>query len=260
MADLRARIDELDRALLEVLAERMAVCREVAELKAGSGATVIQPGRVREVLVSRREWAADLGVEPEFAEQLFRVVLAETHRIETASHAGGPRIDRDRPIPESALEVAACRIDHVAVAVPDVDAAASFFVETLGFRVAERRTDEGGLDSAVVEAGGVTIVLTGGHASDSRTARWLAEHGPGVQQLAVEVLNAGFVREALAASGARLLTDVTVGSNRLEQFFTLRDEASGLRLGFVSRTGDRAGFDGENIRALSEAMEAAEPD
>jgi methylmalonyl-CoA/ethylmalonyl-CoA epimerase len=132
-------------------------------------------------------------------------------------------------------------------------------VDRLGFRVIERTTDaEGGLDSVVVEAGGVTIVLTGGHHPDSKTAQWLDEHGPGVQHLAVEVLNAGFVREALANDGVALLTDVVMGSNRLEQFFTLRDEASGLRLGFVSRTGDRAGFDGENIRALSEAMEAAD--
>jgi methylmalonyl-CoA/ethylmalonyl-CoA epimerase len=162
-------------------------------------------------------------------------------------------------VPESALDLAACRIDHVAIALYDVDAATSFFVDGLGFRVIERRTDgAGGFDSVVVEAGGVTIVLTGGHHPDSKTAQWLGQHGPGVQHLAIEVLNAGYVREALAADGVALLTDVVVGSNRLEQFFTLRDEASGLRLGFVSRTGDRAGFDGENIRALSEAMETAD--
>lgn len=243
-----------------MLAERMAICREVKEVKDQTAAGVIQPDRVREVLVTRAQWAEELDVEPEFAEQLFRLMLAETHRIEMAhSQDQAPTPHHTRPAPASALDIAACRIDHVAIALHDVDAATSFFVDGLGFRVIERTTDaEGGLDSVVVEAGGVTIVLTGGHRPDSKTAQWLSEHGPGVQHLAVEVLNAGYVRDALAADGVALLTDVVTGSNLLEQFFTLRDEASGLRLGFVSRTGDRAAFDGENIRALSEAMESAD--
>lgn len=257
LPELRQRIDELDHQLLEVLAERLSVCREVAEHKAQVGANVIQPDRVREVLVSRSGWAVELGVDPEFAEQIVRVLLAETHRIEMVVHHDHPSTPVPRPAPVSALDVAACRIDHVAVAVHDVDAAVAFFVDQLGFRVTERRTDEGGgLDSAVVEAGGVVVVLTGGHHPDGATARHLAEHGPGVQHLAVEVLNASYVRDALAGAGAHLLTEVTVGANRLEQFFTLRDDATGLRLGFVSRTGDRANFDGDDVRALSEAMDA----
>ncbi len=256
LPELRERIDQLDRQLLEVLAERLAVCREVAEHKAKVGANVIQPERVREVLTSRSAWAVELGVEPEFAEQIVRVMLAETHRIEMVVHHDHRGEVVARPAPVSALDVAACRIDHVAVAVHDVDAAVAFFVDQLGFRVTERRTDDGGgLDSAVVEAGGVVVVLTGGHHLDGATARHLAEHGPGVQHLAVEVLNAGYVRGALAQAGADLMTEVTVGANGLEQFFTLRNEATGLRLGFVSRTGDRANFDGDDVRARSEAMD-----
>jgi methylmalonyl-CoA/ethylmalonyl-CoA epimerase len=255
LPDLRARIDELDRQLIDVLTERLAICRDVAEAKEATGAAVIQPDRVRDVLSTRRAWAQAAGVEPEFAEQLFRVVLAETHRIET--HLDVPvATNESHPDPVTALDVAACRIDHVAVAVHDVDAAVAFFVDGLGFREAERRTDATG-DSAVVEAGGVTVVLTAPGDPDSGPARWLAEHGPGVQHLAIEVLNANYVRDALLAANVPLLGEVSVGANGLEHFFTLRDEAAGIHLGFVSRTGERSRFDAENVRALSAAIDEA---
>jgi chorismate mutase/catechol 2,3-dioxygenase-like lactoylglutathione lyase family enzyme len=256
LPELRARIDELDVQLIAVLAERMAICREVAEAKEAAGITVIQPERVRDVLASRMNWADAAGIEPEFAEQVFRVVLAETHRIEM--HLDPPSADAisRRPPPESALDLAACRIDHVSVVVGDLDAAVGFFVDQMGFRLTERSGDSA---SAVVEAGGVTVVLTQPLQPDSVAAGWLREHGPGVQHLAIEVLNASFVREALVDAGVPLLGDVAVGANGLEHFFTLRDPSSGIHLGFVSRTGERSRFDGDNVRTLSAAMDAAAP-
>ena len=43
--DLRSRIDHLDAALIAIIAERLAVCREVAAEKENSDTPVIQPGR-----------------------------------------------------------------------------------------------------------------------------------------------------------------------------------------------------------------------
>ena len=84
LGDLRQRIDAIDAAIVNLLADRMNVCREVAEIKETTGAAVIQPQRVRDVLSSRRQWAIDAGVDADFAEQLFRTLLSETHRIEGA--------------------------------------------------------------------------------------------------------------------------------------------------------------------------------
>ena len=81
LPQLREKIDQIDAAIVALLAERMEVCREVAEVKAGSLTAVIQPQRVREVLTTRRQWAINSGVDADFAEQVFRTVLAETHRI-----------------------------------------------------------------------------------------------------------------------------------------------------------------------------------
>ena len=81
---LRSRIDQLDATLIAIVAERLAVCREVAELKEGSDTPVLQPARVRDVVINRRQQAIEAGVDPDFVEQLFRVLLTETHRIEVA--------------------------------------------------------------------------------------------------------------------------------------------------------------------------------
>ena len=75
LPELRVHIDEIDKAIVQLLADRMNVCREVAEIKEQTGATVIQPQRVRDVLSSRRQWAIDAGVDADFAEQLFRTLL-----------------------------------------------------------------------------------------------------------------------------------------------------------------------------------------
>ena len=253
---LRTQIDDCDRELLAVLARRFELCHEVAAIKGVDQSQVLQPGRVRDVLVSRTQWAAEAGVDPEFAELLFRALLAETHRIEAVHlRAGEPAGDDPGyrgPAIETALQTAACRIDHVTVAVVDLSEALTFFVDRLGFRVTQPRTshaDHPGLDSAVVETGGVTLVLMQGTAPTS--AEPLAI---GVHHIAIEVLNAAFVRAALAEQGCALQTDVLVSHNGLERFFTVRDASSGLQLGFVSRIGERTIFDGGDIAALSAAI------
>ena len=71
LGDLRQRIDQLDAALIAIVAERLAVCREVAEVKQLSDTPVIQPARVRDVVTSRRRQAIEAGVDADFAEQLF---------------------------------------------------------------------------------------------------------------------------------------------------------------------------------------------
>jgi chorismate mutase-like protein len=249
LPELRGRIDEVDRAIVELLARRLDVCREVATVKEGTGATVIQPDRVREVLETRRQWAIDDGVDPDFAEQLFRILLSETHRIEVAGA-------RPEPAPSkaagsgagSALDTVACRIDHVVVAVADLGAAQRFF-EELGFQV--RATDDAAV--VVADAGGVTVVLVG-PSDDPVVDTYLRRHGSGVQHIAIEVLNAGFTQSSLAAAGVPLLTDVVVDDDGHEQFFTVHDDATGVQLGFISRTGHRVPIRGSNVRAMFDAL------
>ena len=252
--DLRQEIDAIDRAIVELLARRLDVCTEVAEIKSQTGATVIQPARVRSVLATRRQWAIDHGVDADFAEQIFRTLLAETHRIEVAE-------SRDEPAPvkkaggdeRSELDTVACRIDHVVVAVEDVARASSFFA-SLGFRI--EPTD----DSAVVsaEAGGVKVVLVGPDHNPA-VREQLQRHGSGVQHIAIEVLNAGFTRDALDQAGIPRLTDVVVDSDGHEQVFTAADPATGVQLSFISRTGHRVPLGSHNVQAMFRALSNPTP-
>jgi methylmalonyl-CoA/ethylmalonyl-CoA epimerase len=259
LLELRTAIDQADRDLLAVLARRFELCNEVAAVKGEAQSQVLQPARVQEVLRTRAAWAAEVGVEPEFAELIFRSLLSETHRIEAvhlrdrnnATHAA----DESSRVPsvDTALQTTACRIDHVTVAVDDLTAATAFFVDRLGFRVGQSRSshpDYPGLDSVVVDAGGVTFVLLQADASHPGDPLAI-----GVHHIAIEVLNAAYVRSALADQGCPLQTDVLTSHNGLERFFTVRDASSGLQLGFVSRVGDRANFDGGDVAALSAAIE-----
>jgi hypothetical protein len=86
-------------------------------------------------------------------------------------------------------------------------------------------------------------------------ARYLARHGGGVQHVALEVLNAGYARACLADAGAPLLTDVVVDAGGHEQFFAADDPATGLQLGFISRTGHRVGVGTANVLALFDALD-----
>jgi 4-hydroxyphenylpyruvate dioxygenase-like putative hemolysin len=99
----------------------------------------------------------------------------------------------------------------------------------------------------------VTLVLVSSEASPS-VAAYLAKHGGGVQHISVEVLNAGYARACLAAADAQLLTDVVIDADGHEQFFAAHDEATGVQLGFISRTGHRVGVGAANVLALFDAL------
>jgi chorismate mutase-like protein len=254
LSSLREQIDRLDREFVRVVADRLALCEQVAEVKQHSDTPVIQPDRVRDVVTSRRQLAIDAGVDPDFAEQLFRVLLAETHRIEVAGHRPDAAPDKVAA-PDgirSGLDTVATRIDHVVVAVADLGAAVASFTDSFGFH----HTPLAGGDVAgiaALSAGGVTVVLVGGDASPS-VAAYLERHGGGVQHIAVEVLNAGYARACLADAQASLLTNVVVDADGHEQFFAARDAATGMQLGFISRTGHRVGVAAANVLALFDTL------
>jgi chorismate mutase-like protein len=247
--DLRHRIDQLDQALISILAERISVCQAVADVKQGSHTPVIQPARVRDVVTSRRQMAIEAGVDPDFAEQIVRVLLTETHRIEVAGHRPDAAPAKDAAAGDrSGLDTVASRIDHLVVAVHDLPAAVASLTGRFGFHPARLAGGEApGIQPLV--AGGVTVVLVGPGASPDVRA-YLERHGQGVQHVAIEVLNAGYARTCIEASGADVLTEVWTDADGHEQFFAAGDDATGVQLGFISRTGHRVGLGADNVLRL----------
>jgi len=252
LAALRARIDRVDEHLLSALAERTAICREVAELKAAQGIPMMQPDRVAAVEARWAELAAARGLDADFARSLARAVVAESCRVE-----GGLLSDEKAGTDgASVFARSAMRIDHVAIAVRDLDQAISYYGDVLGFECKERRQISGrisGMDSAVMEAGGVKFVLVQGDSPESNVSRYIEAYGPGVQHVAIEIPDAEEALADMQARGVDLLTGIINGPG-LDQIFTKREPSSGMQLEIIARA-ENEGFDPRNVQELFEAME-----
>ncbi len=101
-------------------------------------------------------------------------------------------------------------IDHVGVAVPDLDEAITFYRSTFGMtlRHQEVNHDQGVREALLGFDGSDTYVqLLAPLTADSPIARFLDGRGPGVQQVAYRVRDVDEACEHLRARGARLLYD-----------------------------------------------------
>ena len=110
-------------------------------------------------------------------------------------------------------------IDHVGIAVPDLDEATAFYRDTYGMRVLHEETnEEQGVREAMLGVGGdpdnddpdntaSCIQLLAPLSPDSTIATFLDRSGPGLQQLAFRVTDVEQVAATLRERGLRLLYD-----------------------------------------------------
>ena len=77
---LRSQIDELDNNLMELLARRLKVCREIGTFKKEHNMTVLQAGRYNEILQKRGAQASLCGMDAEFAARIFEHIHEERVR------------------------------------------------------------------------------------------------------------------------------------------------------------------------------------
>jgi methylmalonyl-CoA/ethylmalonyl-CoA epimerase len=101
-------------------------------------------------------------------------------------------------------------IDHVGIAVPDLDEAMAFYRDAFGMRVLHEETnEEQGVREAMVGVGdsGSCIQLLAPLDESSTIAKFLDRSGPGIQQLAYRVTDVEQVSAVLRERGLRLLYD-----------------------------------------------------
>jgi methylmalonyl-CoA/ethylmalonyl-CoA epimerase len=101
-------------------------------------------------------------------------------------------------------------IDHVGIAVPDLDEAIAFYRDTFGMRVLHEETnEEQGVREAMVGVGesGSCIQLLAPLGPESTIAKFLDRNGPGMQQLAYRVTDVEEVSRILRERGVRTLYD-----------------------------------------------------
>jgi len=99
-------------------------------------------------------------------------------------------------------------IDHVGVAVNDLDAAIAFYRDTYGMSlVHEEVNEEQGVREAMMAVGssGSCIQLLAPLTPESTIAKFLDRSGPGVQQVAYRVVDVDAVSRTLRERGLRLL-------------------------------------------------------
>ncbi len=146
-------------------------------------------------------------------------------------------------------------IDHIAIAVTDLDAAIRWYSDTLGFTLLERRVTSGehsSMCSVVMNAGQIRIVLLQGIGDSSQICKFINEFGPGVHHIAYAVKN---LQEAMRlATECGCITDTEVTPDpELRQIFLRRDPATGVRIELIERNKEQ--FSDQNAEHLYRALE-----
>lgn len=79
LAAQRLSIDAIDHALLELVARRRELVADTFALKRQLGLPYLDAAREAELIVERRRFAERLGIPPDLAESLMRVLMADSH-------------------------------------------------------------------------------------------------------------------------------------------------------------------------------------
>ena len=94
-------------------------------------------------------------------------------------------------------------IDHIAIAVHDLDAAIAYYAEAFGAEVHHRETVESdGVEEALVKVADSYIQLTAATREDSPIAKFLAKRGEGLHHVGYRVDNCAQALASMVAAGA----------------------------------------------------------
>lgn len=117
----------------------------------------------------------------------------------------------DAALASVALRPFITAIDHVGIAVSDLDAAIEFYRDTFGLETVHvEANEEQGVREATVrvpgdDGSGTAVQLLAPLRPDSPIGKFLNVHGPGLQQLAYRVVDIDAVTAVLKEKGVRVL-------------------------------------------------------
>jgi methylmalonyl-CoA/ethylmalonyl-CoA epimerase len=100
------------------------------------------------------------------------------------------------------------RIDQVAIAVEDLDAALEFYASAFGITpVSRHRSEVDGVDEAMLDVGGVYLQLLQPTREDSPVGRFLARSGPGLHHIGFAVRSVGDALDHLRTEGVQVIDE-----------------------------------------------------
>jgi methylmalonyl-CoA/ethylmalonyl-CoA epimerase len=98
------------------------------------------------------------------------------------------------------------RIDHIGVAVTDLDASIALYEQTFGMELVHRETvTEQGVEAVLLDVGENHVELLAPLGDDTPVGKFLAKKGPGIHHVAYQVRDIDATLEALGAAGMRLI-------------------------------------------------------
>ncbi len=98
------------------------------------------------------------------------------------------------------------RIDHVGVAVEDIDAGLALYGESFGMPLVHRETvEDQGVEAALLDVGDGHVELLSPLGPDTAVGKYLAKNGPGLHHVAYAVDDIDATLERLAAAGLELI-------------------------------------------------------
>ncbi len=100
------------------------------------------------------------------------------------------------------------RIDHIGVAVEDLDAALTLYERDYEMQVVHREVvDEQGVEAVLLDVGENHVELLAPLGPDTPVGKFLAKSGPGLHHVAYQTADIEAELERLKAAGARLLDE-----------------------------------------------------
>jgi methylmalonyl-CoA/ethylmalonyl-CoA epimerase len=120
------------------------------------------------------------------------------------------------------------RIDHVGVAVTDLDAAIALHEATYGMTLVHRETvEEQGVEAVLLDVGENHVELLRPLAEDTPVGKFLAKKGPGIHHVAYQVTDVEATLAALKDAGVRLIDESPRTGIRGSRVAFLHPSASG---------------------------------
>jgi methylmalonyl-CoA/ethylmalonyl-CoA epimerase len=99
-------------------------------------------------------------------------------------------------------------IDHVGIAVEEIESALPFYRDVLKMPLVHRETvTDQGVDAALLDVGDGHIELVAPLGPETGVAKFLARRGPGLHHVAYRVSDIDATLAALAAAGVRLIDE-----------------------------------------------------
>ena len=120
------------------------------------------------------------------------------------------------------------RIDHVGLAVADLDEAIDLHVDVYGMSLVHRETiEEQGVEAALLDIGESHVELLAPLREDTPVGRFLAKRGPGLHHIAYRVEDIELSLRTLRDAGLRLIDETPRAGMRASRIAFLHPSASG---------------------------------